>query len=361
MADFFEIDFLGVETSKSGDAIAIRYELAGQTTIHVVDGGYTTSGERLRDLINKYYDNPAFIDRVVATHNDGDHARGLVAVLEHFEIGELWMLRPWEHAEELIEHFDTYESVPHLQGALRRAYTNLAALEDIAIDKGIPIYEPFQGAQIGAFHVMAPSRERYLDLILTSNKTPESSGMESRIDSILGTIVEKAKTVVALLRASWGAEAFPPGDTSNENEMSVVQYATLNGKKILLTADTGRNGLQEVIDHAPYVGLTLPGIDRFQVPHHGGRHNVNADLLNAIVGPILQEPQETGHFQAYISSAKADEDHPRKVVQRALIHRGANLHMTEGQNIRTSGGAAPSRPDYTPLVPTAYPDSYEEA
>lgn len=361
MADFFEIDFLGVETSKSGDAIAIRYELAGQTTIHVVDGGYTTSGECLRDLINKYYDNPTLINRVVATHNDGDHARGLIAILEHFEVGELWMLRPWEYAEELIEHFDTYESVPHLRGALRRAYANLAALETIAIDKGIPIYEPFQGAQIGAFHVMAPSRERYFDLILTSNKTPESLGMESRVDSILGTIMEKAKTAVALLRASWGAEAFPPGDTSNENEMSVVQYAVLNGKKILLTADTGRNGLQEVIDYAPYVGLTLPGIDRFQVPHHGGRHNVNTDLLNAIVGPILQEQQEKGHFQAYISSAKADEDHPRKVVQRALIHRGANLHMTEGQNIRTSGGAAPSRPDYTPLVPSAYPDSYEEA
>lgn len=361
MADFFEIDFLGVETSKSGDAIAIRYELAGKTTIHVVDGGYNSSGECLRDLINKYYDNPTFIDRVIATHNDGDHARGLVAILEHFEVGELWMLRPWEYAEELIGHFDTYESVPHLQSALRRAYANLAALEDIAINKGIPIHEPFQGAKIGVFHVMAPSRERYLNLILTSNKTPESSGMESRNDSILGAIVEKAKTAVTLFLASWGAEAFPPGDTSNENEMSVVQYAMLNGKKILLTADTGRNGLQEVIDYAPHVGLTLPGIDRFQVPHHGGRHNVNTDLLNTIVGPILREPQETGHFQAYISSAKEDKDHPRKVVQRALIHRGANLHMTEGKNIRTSGGAAPTRPDYTPLVPAAYPDSYEEA
>lgn len=38
MADFFEIDFLGVETKKSGDAIAIRYEQEGNRTIHVVDG-----------------------------------------------------------------------------------------------------------------------------------------------------------------------------------------------------------------------------------------------------------------------------------------------------------------------------------
>lgn len=360
MADFFEIDFLGVETKKSGDAIAIRYEQAGTTTIHVVDAGYTASGESLRDLINKYYGNPGFINRVIATHNDGDHSRGLVAILESFEVGELWMLRPWEYAEELIDQFTTYSSVAHLRGELRRAYANLAALEDIALKKGIPIYEPFQGAQIGAFRVMAPTRERFLKLVLTSNKTPPSVIESSALDQLLKTLTEKAKTVVALFQAAWGSEAFPAEDTSDENEMSVVQYAELNGQKILLTADTGRGGLREVIEYAPYVGLALPGIDKFQVPHHGGRRNVNSDLLDAIVGPILPAPQQTGHFQAYISSAKEDEDHPRKVVQRALIHRGANLHMTEGRNIRTSGGAAPARPDYTPLVPAAYPDSYEK-
>lgn len=68
MTDFFEIDFLGVENKKSGDAIAIRYQQAGTTTIHVVDGGgYMTTGESLRDLINKYYGNPPFIDHVAGT------------------------------------------------------------------------------------------------------------------------------------------------------------------------------------------------------------------------------------------------------------------------------------------------------
>ncbi|WP_130231223.1 MULTISPECIES: hypothetical protein [unclassified Bradyrhizobium] len=66
--------------------------------------------------------------------------------------------------------------------------------------------------------------------------------------------------------------------------MSVVQYANLNECKILLTGDTGRSGLQEVIDCAPLAGLMLPGIDRFQVPHHGGRHNVTTELLDAILG-----------------------------------------------------------------------------
>ncbi|MER9594062.1 hypothetical protein [Mesorhizobium sp. M0244] len=58
MADYFELDFLGVETKKSGDAIALRYEKDGATFIHVVDGGYGTTGETLRNHVLAHYDNP---------------------------------------------------------------------------------------------------------------------------------------------------------------------------------------------------------------------------------------------------------------------------------------------------------------
>ncbi|MER9431978.1 MBL fold metallo-hydrolase [Mesorhizobium sp. M0408] len=360
MADYFEIDFLGVETKKSGDAIALRYEKDGATFIHVVDGGYATTGETLRNHVLAHYDNPKFIDHVVATHNDGDHARGLVAVLEHFEVGVLWMLRPWMYADELIGRFETYTSIDRLRSTLRSAYANLAALEDIAVKKGIEIREPFQGAWIGAFHVMAPTRARFLALIVTSNKTPEAKAEEVTGGGIFTTLLEKAITAVALIRAAWGAEAFPAEDTSNENEMSVVQYAEMCGEKILLTADTGRDGLAEVIDYAPAAGLSLPGISRFQVPHHGGRRNLTTDLLDKILGPRLENPPAQGHFTAIISSAKEDEDHPRKVVMRAAIHRGANLHMTEGRDIRSSSAGAPARSGWNALTPASYPDEYEE-
>ncbi|MGX5851039.1 MBL fold metallo-hydrolase [Mesorhizobium sp. PL10] len=359
MADYFEIDFLGVETKKSGDAIAMRYEKDGATYIHVIDGGYVETGKSLRDHVVTHYGNPKFIDHVVATHNDGDHARGLVEILEHFDVGVLWMLRPWEYADELIGRFETYTSVDRLRSTLRSAYSNLAALEDIAVRKGIEIRVPFQGASVGAFRVMAPTRARFLDLVVTSNKTPEAKAEEVERGGIFTTLLEKAITAVNLIRAAWGAEAFPAEDTSNENEMSVVQFAELCGEKILLTADTGRDGLAEIIEYAPAAGLALPGINRFQVPHHGGRRNLTTDLLDKILGPRLENPPVQGHFTAVISSAKEDEDHPRKVVMRAMIHRGANLHMTEGRDIRTSKDA-PERPGWTSLTPAAYPDEYEE-
>src|SRR5688572_2355527 len=109
--EFFEIDFLDVESDKSGDAITIRHATSGQTFIHVVDGGFQATGPGVVKHINKYYGNPSYIDRVVVSHPDGDHAGGLRTVLESFDVGELWMLRPWMYASEIIDRFETLTSV----------------------------------------------------------------------------------------------------------------------------------------------------------------------------------------------------------------------------------------------------------
>ena len=358
MADFFEIDFLDVEAKSSGDAICVRYEIAGLTYIHVVDGGYQKTGDAVVKHIKDHYGDPKRIDHVVCTHNDGDHAVGLQKVLESFEVGALWMLRPWEYAQELLPRFTTYTDVNRLRGRLRSAYSNLAALEDIANKKGIPIYEPFQGSVIGMFQVMAPTPARFKDLIVESEKTPDGAA-DAGILSQAGVFLrEVAKQATALVKAAWGEEYFPGGDTSSENEMSVVQYAYLNQTKILLTGDTGRAGLREVIDFAPYVGLTLPGIDRFQVPHHGGRHNVNTELLDELLGPRLDERGDPT-FTAIVSSALADEAHPRKSVVRAMYHRGAKVVTTEGSSKRTSKNA-PDRDGWSPAEPVPYPDDQED-
>ncbi len=110
MADFFEIDFLDSASATSGDAIPLRYGRAGVTTIHVVDAGGPSAGEKVVAHIRTYYGNPSRIDRVIVTHPDGDHADGLRKVLEEFAVGELWMLRPWLYAEELLPRFSHFAS-----------------------------------------------------------------------------------------------------------------------------------------------------------------------------------------------------------------------------------------------------------
>ena len=360
MSDFFEIDFLDVESSKSGDAILIRYRIDGLVYIHVVDGGFQATGDTVVDNINRYYDRPDFIDSVVVSHSDGDHAGGLRSVLEEFRVGALWMLRPWLYANELIYRFSRYSSVENLAKRLRQLYPNIAALEEIALANNIPIYEPFQGQRIGKFTVIAPTRKRYLDLIVQSEKTPES--VKEIADKFLSAFSEPWSKVISLIRAAWGEEVFSSEETSAENDMSVVQFVRLCNQTILLTADAGRGALNEAADYAPFVGLALPGIDRFQVPHHGSRRNVSTEVLDRWLGERLPLKPNQGEerFTAIVSAAEKDKAHPRKAVIRAMIHRGAKVISTEGSNLRVCGGDAPSRDGWYPADPLIYPIEQED-
>jgi hypothetical protein len=240
---------------------------------------------------------------------------------------------------------------------LKQEYPYIAELEDIAQRKGIPIHEPFQGAGIGPFKVLAPSRARYLQLVIDSEKTPQQS---SDSDGILAALFKAIAPVAAFIKVGWGAEKFSEEDTSVENEMSVVQYAMLNGHKIVLTGDAGRGALTEAADYAPYAGLLLPGVNRFQAPHHGGRRNVSTELLDRWLGPRLSHMVPDGHelFTAIISAAKEDTDHPRKAVLRALRHRGALIGTTEDGIVGIWNNAPPR--GWAPLKNGPYPSEQEE-
>jgi beta-lactamase superfamily II metal-dependent hydrolase len=362
MGDFFEIDFLQVESKKSGDAIPLRYKINGQTHIHVTDGGFQDTGDELMKHINKYYNSPTYINAVIVSHPDGDHAGGLRKLFGEYQIGQLWMLRPWLYADEVINRFSQFTSVENLVKRLKELYPNLVILEDLAEQYDVQIHEPFQGSQIGAFTVMSPTKERYLDCIVESEKTPEA--VEAANEELLQIIREKfdriAEKARTYIRAAWGKEVFPEDDTSSENNMSIVQYAQLCGEKILLTADAGRAALHETVNYAPYAGLFLPGINRIQVPHHGSRHNVSTELLDCLLGPRLPLKPEKGKekFTAIISAANKDKDHPRKTVIRAFIHRGANVISTEGKNISIPHNA-PDREGWVPVEPIPYPEVQE--
>ena len=356
MADFAEIAFLQVHTSKSGDAIAIQYQIGTNVYVHVVDGGYTTTAPALANHLKSIYSTTG-IDHVVVTHPDKDHAEGLAPILEEFRVGALWMFRPWDYAASLLAAFPRFQSAEALAKKFRDAYPYIDALEKIAKRRGIPILEPVQGQRIGAFTVLAPSYDHYFKMLVQSDKTPQSSAA----DSLFRGVFEAAKVAAAFVRSGWGAEIFPSDGTSEENEMSVVQYANLCGLKVVLTGDAGREALKDAAAYAPMAGLQLPGVDRFQVPHHGGRHNVSTEILDHWLGPRLNQmpPKGSEAFRTYISSAKEDEDHPRKSVIRAMIHRGGTVATTEDNTVVMNIGATPER-GWSSAKLEAYPEEQEE-
>ncbi len=356
--DYLEVDFLAVETAKSGDAIMARLGRYNAITIHVIDGGFTAMGKTIVERLDTYYGQTS-VDHVVLTHPDADHALGLKHVLETCEVGTLWMNRPWLYADEIIHRFKRYTNSANLAAELKRRYNYSADLEEIANRRGIPIREAFQGNKIGEFFVMAPSRTRYLDLIVSSEKTPDEITAEKGIyEEFLAGLRTVAKAAVSLIRSVWGDENLPLKPVSAENEMSVIQYLNFEGVKVLLTGDAGRDGLREFADYAPYVGLNLPGIDKFQVPHHGSRRNVSSELLDEILGPKVSE-SDPRTFTAIISSAKEDTHHPKKAVLRAMRHRGGRVVWTEGGDMRI-GHNAPKREGWGPLPEVPYPEDQEE-
>lgn len=343
----FEIDFLPVgENSCSGDAICVRYGSSESGyTINLVDGGYSSSTDTIIAHLNAHYGRPTRIHNVVLTHADRDHAAGLIGILEQYEVGALWMNRPWLYAKQIINNFHGNWTVPGLVRHLRDEFDKLVELENIAIRKGIPIYEPLQGAQIDKFVVLAPSRERYVSLIPDLDKAPQVYE-ESALDWLVGV----AKKAAALVKETWTGETLSdnPDPTSASNESSVVQAALIDGKFIVLTGDVGPDGLTEAADYLERLGSYPPYF--FQVPHHGSRRNVTPATLNRWLGEPLTDPNQSRGV-AYCSAAAEDEEHPRKKVINAFLRRGFPVHTTNGEakcsrhNMSSRLGWRPSTPE----------------
>ena len=359
MKNFYEIDFLEV-SPRSGDAITIRYSRDNIISIHVVDAGFQKDGEMVVEHIKKYYNDPKFVDHVVATHNDRDHCGGLKEVLKYFEIGSLWMLRPWIYAEHLLPFFRNYNSSDRLASKLRDTYSNLAVLEEICLTKGVMICEPFFGKNIGEFKVLSPSFDLFGEMVLESEKTPPH--VEANSVSIIHSSL---KGVVNWVKAEWGQEHFPENGTSCENEMSIVQWANFNGIDIILTGDAGRKALTDVVANSGYAGLKLPLHDgsKIQVPHHGSRRNVSTNLLDDLLGTRLPTriSSENTKVSAYVCAAGKDKEHPKNAVVRGFMHRGAKVITTKNcRCIWTHSSNAPARAGFSDAIPESYPEVFEE-
>lgn len=354
----YEVDFLSVGDS-NGDAICIRHgnALTGYT-VHITDGGYKDTGQRIIDHVATCYGNPSWIANVVLSHQDGDHISGLLDVVRHFDVGALWMNRPWLYAGQLLHAFHANYTADGLRRAIRDAYPLLVELEEIALAKGIPIYEAFAGTRIGSFVVLAPSRERYLTLIPEFDRTPTSYARP--LKGVVGKLFEAAKALVSYVE-SWGEEALEehPSPTSASNECCVIQMGILDGKTILLTADAGPTALNEAADTAAALGLLFPPTF-VQVPHHGSRRNVTPSVLDRWLGaPLPLGALKRG--TAFCSVGDNKPQYPRKRVANAFLRRGYPVFKTgNGGSWICHHENMPPRPGMNPIDSIPFTSSYRE-
>jgi len=333
----YEIDFLPVGSGeRSGDAIAVRYGVPGSYKVMVYDGGTKESGQALVNHIKKHYQTNR-VDYVVNSHPDADHASGLSVVLEQLEVGQLWMHRPWNHSQKILDYFkDGRITDESLAERLKTKMTAAHALEELATKKGIPIFEPFRGASIGDFVVLSPEQNWYVHTLLPEfEKSPEQKkqATDAALGLMLKAFAEAAGKAVSMIAEHWGIETLREDvETSAENESSVILFGQIGGRGILLTGDAGIRALNAIATYAESKGVSLPASLHFvQVPHHGSRHNVSTSVLDRIIGPRKATNDGIVAKTAFVSAGKGSSTHPRKAVVNAFIRRGAVVVPTQGE------------------------------
>ncbi|MDR7336258.1 hypothetical protein [Roseateles asaccharophilus] len=329
----YEVDFLPVGDSY-GDAIVIRYGDESGSFLHIVDGGRTDTADTILEHLQKYYPT-FFINHMVVSHADNDHACGLIGVMKKVAVKHLWMNRPWLYAHQILHHFHGNFTLQGLIDDIKGRHPYLVELAELANAQGTVIHEVFQGDIIGAFRVLAPAKARYIDSIPDMEKSPTSYRAEnaaSQSFGLLRSIVEAAKK---WFDEAWDVETLAENtSTSASNESCVVQYAELDGKGILLTADVGPVGLTEAADYAAALGLNRPQF--VQVPHHGSRHNVTPPILDRWLGP--RQPQGTFIGTAFCSIGANKPDYPRGQVKNAFMRRGFQVYSTRTKWLSHSAG-----------------------
>lgn len=345
----YEIDFLPVGNGdKSGDAILIRWQHEQSYKIMVIDGGTKESGEKIVEHITKYY-RSSTVDYVVNTHPDQDHASGLSVVLEKLKVNELWIHRPWNHTKEIIDYFhDGRITEESLKKRLEKSFSYVKPLEDIANEKNITIKEPYAGSNIGIFEVLSPSKNWYLhELIPNFNKTPQQK-------AVLTEAFEGMKEKVL----NWIDETFESetlkedGETSADNESSVILYANIDDKGILLTGDAGIMALNKAYEYKTDISKNLKFV---QVPHHGSRRNVSPSILDSILNKKGQDENKV----AFISASKNSSKHPKQSVVNAFIRRGCKVIATQGSTKWHHSGT-PDRESYSTAEPLPFKKKFQE-
>lgn len=179
---------------------------------------------------------------------------------------------------------------------------------------------------------------------MESNKTPlVEDSLYNQLGESFRRFTEAAKNYVYSLYESWYSELLREDvKTTAENETSVVLFGSMGEEGMFLTGDAGIRALSNAMDYMEMCGIDIQtDVSFYQMPHHGGRHNVSPSVLDRMLGKVISE-DETRNKMAFASVASGS-DHPLKMVTNGYIRRGVNTYKTDGSIIHHQRGNVPDR------------------
>ena len=359
----YEIDFIGIDKEgKDSDAICLRYfdEADNRFHIGIYDGGTKDYGIEMKEHIGKYYkqgNEEIVIDFVVCSHPHIDHAPGLLEILKEYKVRKVYMNRPWQYIDDLVGLVkDGRITENSLEDRLRDKYKYIDEIEKICEEKNIEIKEAFQGTIIdNRFRILSPTRSFYIELLIESNKTPE---MDQKYECLIETEDFKRNNTSKLIDETWYMDSLREEvETDAENESSVIIYGDLDNERLLFVADAGIRAITKAMDYMDKLGINYKNIDIYQIPHHGGRHNVSPSLLNRLLGAIVGKDKEDGRKAFALVSKNSDQ--PKKMVTNAYKRRGIKVFETKGISIRHNNNM-PKREGWGTVTPVQFYDKVED-
>lgn len=359
----YEIDFIGVSSDKSAkdaDAICLRWKdtISHNGTqlykVGIVDAGFEAHGNAMVEHMNHYYfgdregvknQEEKIVDFVVVTHPDRDHVNGIKIILDNFNVQKIYMNRPWLYVDELFDKVnDGRITRDSLVCRLRNKYQVISDIEDIAEKKSIPILEAFQGTSIESeVLILAPPKQFYFDMLVESEKTPLEENQMANQEGMFAKFAMRAEKFALNILEAWDIETLRKNvKTTAENETSVVIRGKVGDSGFFLTGDAGLRALNKAMDYLDMIGEDiLSSVSFYQIPHHGGRHNVSPSLLDRMLGKKVTKGT-LGNKTAFASVAQ-NSDHPLRMVTNAYIRRGVKVYKTQGKVICHHNGDMPER------------------
>jgi beta-lactamase superfamily II metal-dependent hydrolase len=299
-----EIDMIAV-----GDADSIlvtKWDGGGPIRI-LIDGGNPSDTGTVRDFLEDR--GIFFIDHVVSSHLDSDHAGGLIGLIEDrtLKFGRAWMHIPRNHLDrneervlrELVRtsKYGYRDEVKLITASLAQSRTLL----DVIYEREIPVDEPFAGKKIGFLTVCGPS-ESYYETLLRDFRN---------IDQYIEQLDEQEVKIAKAKMARRREELLENPKTTVENNSSCILGTSYDGRKYLFTADAGAEAL-DLARNDYHMG----NVHWMQIPHHGSLNNITQELI--------------AHFSpkvAYVSAA-GNQHHPSRAVVKGFKDVGAGVYST---------------------------------
>jgi hypothetical protein len=333
--------------AKHGDSLLLHYGEPGETRLVLIDGGpsgvyHRFLRPRLEELRQERGEESLRLEKVVVSHIDDDHIRGLLDLTRELRnLAGDDLPQPFDLRGLWHNSFDDVvgERVERLAEAARDVLTPAATADDLPPGLGrehpaaIVLASVKQGRQLrldAATLGLAVNRGDGEPLVATGEArdlVPLRGGLRLRIVGPLAREVER-------LQKEWDRELERLGlaekpavevaaylDESVFNLASLVLVAELGDRRMLLTGDARGDTVLAGLEQA---GLLAPGagvhFDLVKLPHHGSDRNVDDDFFERITA------------DHYIVSGDGRHGNPEpKALEMLFRARGAepfDLHLT---------------------------------